>query len=562
MNKPGQSHPLVMEAQVKLEKGAMSRRSFLRYATLLGASATTAYALAACGAGGEAAAPAAGAAAGAAAAAATGAIKRGGTWTSAMQLQKIDHPSRLSWTQGANVVMQVAEYLTLTGADNITRPYLLDRWEANDDVNEWTLYLRQDVTFNNGDQFTTDDVLFTMDAWFDDEIGSSMKSFLSYLGGMQNVEKVDDYTLKMYLDEPSISLPEDLNQYPGVMLSRTFQGDFIKQPLGTGPFLLSEYREGERAVMNARKDYYRLGEDGSPLPYLDTLTYVSLDHDAAVAALLAGQIDSMYNPTASDWEALNTQESLQVIPASTAQVLVGRVRTDLEPWDDVRVRNALKMCQDRERILELAYKGQGDLAMDAHVAPIHPAYAPRPIPAYDPEGAKALLEEYAAENGITLPLKVTLATKNDEGEDLIAQAIKEMAAPAGFDIALDITDANGYWDRWTEVDLGITAWAHRPLDTMVLAAGYTVDADGKPVDWNETRWVDEEFNTLLAQAQRTLDVDARREIMGQIQDIFQERGPVFISFFKSVWNITKKEFQNVQGHPTSYDLLTEVWKDA
>jgi peptide/nickel transport system substrate-binding protein len=562
MTKETRIHPAIWDAQSSLAKGRVSRREFLRFATLLGASATTAYALAACGPAAAPAAPAGGAAPADAAAAAVGAIKRGGTWTSAMQLQQIDHPARLSWIQGANVVRQVNEYLADIGGDNITRPTLLERWEANDDVTEWTLYLRQDATFNNGDAFNADDVLFTMGEWFNPDVGSAMLGFLGYLGGMENVERVDDYTIKLYLNEGSISVPEDLAQYPGAILHRGFEGDWIRQPIGTGAFMLEEYAEGERAVLRARPDYYRMGEDGQPLPYLDSLTYVSVERDSAVPALLAGQIDSIYKPTAANWEALKDSPDLQVLAVSTAQALVGRVRVDVEPWDDVRVRNALKMCQDRERVLELGYKGQGVLAMDAHVAPIHPEYADRPIPAYDPEGARALLEEYAAEKGIELPLKVTLATKNDEGDDLFAQALKEMAEPGGFDITLDITDPNGYWDRWTEVDLGITIWTHRPLGTMVLAAGYSVDADGNPVPWNETRWVDEEFLGLLTQAQRTLNVEARREIMGQIQDIFQERGPVFISYWLNVWNITRKEFQNVTAHPVNSDLMNEVWKDA
>lgn len=554
-------HPAIMDAQSSLERGGISRREFLRFATLLGASVTTAYALAACGPA-AVQAPAAQEGAQEAPAPAAGAVKRGGSWTSAMLLQRIDHPSRLSWLQGGNVVRQVNEYLTETGPDNITRPNLLEKWEASDDVKVWTLYLRQDVTFNNGDKLTADDVIFTFGQWLNPDVGSSMLGFLGYLGGIENVEKVDDYTIRLNLKEPSISLPEDLNQYPAVVLHRSFEGDWIKQPIGTGAFTLEEYKEGERAVYKARTDYWRKAADGSQLPYLDTLTYVSLDHDAAVAALLSGQIDSVYNPTASDWEALKDQPGLSVYAASTAQALVGRVRVDLEPWSDVRVRNALKMCQDREKILQLSYRGQGDLAIDAHVAPVHPDYAVREIPKYDPEGAKALLEEYAKEKGLTLPLKVKLATKNDEGEPEIAQALKEMAAPGGFDIELDITDPNGYWDRWTEVDLGITAWTHRPLGTMVLAAGYTVDAEGKPVPWNETRWVDDEFNQKLAEAQRTLDVEARRKIMGEIEDIFQSRGPVFISYWKKVWNITKSEFKGVVGHPTNYDLMYEVWKDA
>lgn len=553
-------HPAVLDAASDLRKGKMNRREFLRFATLLGASATTAYALAGCAA--PAAAPTTGGSAAPAEQVAAGAIKRGGTWTSAMELQKIDHPARLSWLQGANVVRQVAEYLTETGADNITRPYLLDRWEASDDVKTWTLYLRQDVTFNNGDKLTADDVIFTMNEWLKEEVGSSILGLMSYLGGAQNIEKVDDYTIKLNCQDANIGVPEHLFHYPAIILHRSFEGDFIKAPIGTGAFLLKEYKEGERAVFEARKDYWRKSADGEQLPYLDTVTYVSLAHDAAVAAMLSGQVDTLYNPNASDWEALKDSADLAIYPTKTAQVLLGRVRVDLEPWNDVRVTSALKLCQDRQKILDLSFKSQGTLAIDAHVAPVHPEYAERPIPAYDPEGAKKLLEEYAAEKGVELPLKVTLATKNDEGEAEIAQALKELALPGGFDIELDITDANGYWDRWTEVDLGITAWTHRPLGTMVLPLAYTADADGKAVPWNETRWVDEEFSTILREAEKTLDVEARRELMGKLEDIMQERGPVFISYWKNIWNITRKEFQGIQGHPTSYDLLYEVWKDA
>jgi peptide/nickel transport system substrate-binding protein len=550
-------HPAILDATTSLRNGKINRRQFLRFATLLGASIPTAYALAGCAAPTTAPAttPAAATESGAAAeAAATGAIKRGGTWTSAMQLQRVDHPARLSWIQGGNVVRQVCEYLTEVGPDNLTYPHLLDRWEASDDVKTWTLHLRQGVTFNNGDELTADDVLFTFGEWLNPDVGSSMLGFLGYLGGIQNVEKVDDYTITLHLQSPSISVPEDLNQYPAVILHRNFEGDFIQQPIGTGPFTLVEYAEGERAIFQARTDYWRMGEDGNPLPYLDTLTYVSLDHDSAVAAMLSGQVDSMYNPTAADWEALKDQPGLSVYDVSTAQCLVGRMRVDIEPWDDVRVRNALKLCQDRARIMELSYKGQGDLSIDAHVAPIHPEYAERPIPDYDPDAARALLEEYAAEKGIELPLRVTLSTKNDEGEPEIAQALREMASPAGFDIELDITDPNGYWDRWTEVPLGITAWTHRPLGTMVLAAGYSVDENGAPVPWNETRWADPEFNEKLTIAQSTLDIEERRAIMGELEDIFIERGPIFNSYWKRIWNITRSEFKNVVAHPTNYDL--------
>ncbi|MGD8632735.1 MAG: ABC transporter substrate-binding protein [Anaerolineales bacterium] len=545
------THIAIPDAYDKLEQGVISRREFIGFATLLGMSAGAASFIAACG-GAPTETPVSGEAP-------SGGIKRGGTWTSSMQLQLLDHPARLSWVEGANVVRQFCEYLTLTGPDNITRPYLLDRWEASDDVLTWDLYLRQDVTWNNGDGFNADDVMFTFGEWLNPDVGSSMLGLLAYLTGMQDVEKVDDYHVRLHLQFADIAVPEHLFHYPAVVLHRDFEGDIIRQPVGTGAFTLEEYAEGERAVFKRREDYWQMGEDGDPLPYLDELIYVSTDKDAGVAALQSGQVDSLYDPRPTDFQALQEVEGVTIRPASTSQCLLGRMRVDLEPWDDVRVRNAMKFCQDREKILQLAYFGQGDLSLDAHVAPVHPAYCERDIPEYDPELARGLLEEYAAEKGIDLPLQVTLATKNDQAEPEIAQALKELAEPAGFDIQLDITEPAGYWDRWTEVDLGITSWTHRPLATMVLPLAYTEESIGA---WNETRWTDNQFEEILREAQGTLDVEARRGLMCQIEDIMQERGPIFNSFWKSVWNATASEFQNVKAHPTAYDLLYDVWKDV
>jgi peptide/nickel transport system substrate-binding protein len=267
-------------------------------------------------------------------------------------------------------------------------------------------------------------------------------------------------------------------------------------------------------------------------------------------------VDNVYDPRPTDFQALKDNPNLVVRPVGTSQCLLGRMRVDLEPWDDVRVRNAMKMCQDRAQILQLSYFGEGQLSIDAHMSPVHPAFCEKPIPEYDPEAAMALLQEYADEKGLELPLQVSLATKNDQAEPEIAQALKELALPGGFDITLDITEPAGYWDRWTEVDLGITSWTHRPLAVMVLPLAYTEEAIG---NWNETRWTDEEFETLLREAQGTLDVEARRSIMCKMEDIMQERGPVFNSYWKNVWNITNSKFKNVRAHPTAYDLLYDVW---
>jgi peptide/nickel transport system substrate-binding protein len=550
-------HPHIPEAYNQMLQGRMSRREFLKLATLLGMGAVAA----ACAAP-TPEAPAAPPAAVPTEPAATQppaapAVKRGGTFTRAMELQMIDHPARFSWVQQSNVISHVAEYLTQTGPDNITRPYLLDRWEASDDVKTWTLHLRRGVTFNNGDELTADDVIFNFNQWLDPAVGSSILGLLSYLRGPQDVERVDDYTVRLHLQEGNIGVPEHLFHYPAPIMHRNFEGDFIRQPVGTGGFVLDSFTEGERAVLKRRNDYWRNGIDGQPLPYLDQIIYVSIAKDAAVPAVRAGQVDAMYQPRASDWEALRDLPTHKVLTAPTAVTTVLRMRVDVDPWTDQRVVNALKLCQDRQRILQLAYQGQGDLGIDAHIAPVHPDYCEKPVPEYNPERAKQLLAEAGYPDG----LNVTLATKNDLEEPEYAIALREMAAPGGFNIQLDITEPGGYWDRWTEVDLGMTSWTHRPLGTQVLRLGYTGDADRNPVEWNETRWVDDEFESLLTEAERTLDLEERRQLMCKIEDIFIERGPIGIAYWKQVWNIVPNSIQNIEAHPTEYDLLHEVWID-
>ena len=144
---------------------------------------------------------------------------------------------------------------------------------------------------------------------------------------------------------------------------------------------------------------------------------------------------------------------------------------------------------------------------------------------------------------------------------MMAQALKESAAAGGFDIKLDLMPSSSYWDKWTELPLGITIWSHRPLDTMVLSLAYTADAEGKPVAWNETAWVDEEFSSLLKEAEQTLDVEKRRAIMCKLEDIQQERGSVAIPFWTNVFYIAHKKVQNVGAHPATYDILHDVWID-
>ena len=534
---PAAIHPAIKEYKSNLDKGEMSRRDFIRYASLLGMSAFAASQMA--GLGWPLKAMAAD-------------IKRGGTLKVAAPVHKVTHPAQFSWIVPTNQLRQVAEYLTYTDENNITHPYLLENWQASEDLKTWTLNLRQGIKFNNGDNFTADDVIFTFNQWLNKDVGSSMLGMIGGYLDPTGIEKVSDHQVKLHLKTAEIAVPEHLFHYPAMVLnSRTFEGDFIKAPHGTGPYVLESYREGERCVLKRRNDYWDKGLDGSPLPYMDAVEFIDMGTEMPpmIAAIQAGEVDLLdFSDIGSTeaYQALKDDPRVNVLPVATNQTRVLRMRVDLKPWSDNRVRTALKLCQHREKILALAYFGEGMQGQDMHVSPKHPEYCPIDTPKYDPEQAKKLLAEAGYPNGLDVNLAVGSGWK-----EIVryAEILKQDAAPAGFRINIKTMPNSQYWEKWTEVDLGITTWAHRPLGTMVLNLGYTADEEGKPAPWNESRWVDPEFSTLLKEANGTLDLEKRRQIFCKLEKIQQERGSIGNAFWINVWTVTTKRVQNVQATP-------------
>ena len=545
-------HPLLPTLKGQLAAREIGRREFLRYATLLGMAAPAAYAFAAKVTGQPLVAPAE----------AQGALPKGGTLRLAMRCQDLKSPHTYSWVESSNSARQVLDYLTVTGVDNITRPSLVEKWEASPDLKTWTLRLRKNVKWHNGRQFTADDVVWNLKRVLDPKTGSSvlglMKSFLledyetgekddkgnpkksSRLWDASAIQKVDDFTVRLNGKSAQLAVPEQLFHYPLLILDPAENGEFKVGSNGTGAFTLTANEVGRKQVLKARKEGYWGGG-----PYLDQIEFIDLGDDpaASVAALASKQVDGLYGADIVQLEALQKIPHVQMYQVVTAYTATARVQP-IKPFDDKRVRQALRYAIDSNTVLQIAHRGLGQPGEHHHVSPVHPEYAKLPAPVRDVAKAKKLLADAGYPNGIDTEI---VCRPQPAWELLAVQTMVEQWKEAGIRVKINVMPSTQYWEVWTKVPFGFTTWAHRPLGIMSLALAYR---SGGP--WNESKYSNAEFDRLLGQAEGTLDVTARRETMARLEAILQDDGPIVQPVWRAIFTFHDKRVLGFKPHPTLY----------
>jgi peptide/nickel transport system substrate-binding protein len=547
-------HPYIPELIEELRRNRVSRREFLRTSTLLGLSATAAYAIAG-RITGQPLTPTAHAQAG-----------KGGVLKVGMRVQEMTDPATFDWTQKSNVARQMIEYLAITGPDNVTRPYLAEKWTASPDLKTWTFHLRKGITWSNGDPFTADDVAFNFRRWLDPKTGSSnmglfasMTDEITGADGKKTkkmtegaVEKVDAHTVRLRLNRPELAIPENCYNYPAAIVHRSFEEwgkDLSKKPVGTGPYELVEFKVGERAVLRKRKAPY-WGGDVS----LDEMHFIDLGDDlnALVGALASGQINYTWELGMAQLDVVKSLPGTQLFEAVTAQTAVARTQVTQKPFDDKRVRQALQVCINHKQVLDLAYRGKGVVGEDHHVAPIHPEYFK--LPATKPpdiDKAKALLKEAGHGSGLQLAIDCNNAAK---WEVDAVQAMVEMWKPAGINVKINVLPGTQFWENWQKTPFGMTTWTHRPLGVMVLNLAYRTG-----VPWNESKYNNPAFDKALDEASGALDVTERRKKMERVQKILQDDAVIMQPLWRSIFTAGSTKVHNLKQHPTNYYQLNQVW---
>jgi peptide/nickel transport system substrate-binding protein len=255
---------------------------------------------------------------------------------------------------------------------------------------------------------------------------------------------------------------------------------------------------------------------------------------------MSGEVDlsPMTDPTTLVTLKDNPDVVLDSVKGGT--LLTMSMFTETPPFDNLKVRQALKAVVDRQAIVDTVLLGYGEPGNDNPVPPSRPdAFMHEPIPR-DVEKAKKLLAEAGYADGLTVDL---YTSEHFPGINQLTEAYKEMAAEAGITVNIINTPTDSYWEEiWLKKPFMTSYWAARPSPTA-LGIAYKSDAP-----WNETQWHRPDFDALLDKAKQTLDQGERTKIYQEAQRLLAEEGGAIITAFTMQTSALRKECTGYKTH--------------
>lgn len=411
------------------------------------------------------------------------------------------HPTDFSTTVELGVLNQIYDTLLYYSPDGTKdpEPRIAESYEISDDGLDYTFHLRDDVTFHDGTPVTADDMVFSIELYKASEYQGSQISMLS------SVEATDEHTVVCHLDAPYSPFLQGICS--PMIASKAYyessEDDFVNNPIGTGPYKFVSRAKGSNIKLEANEDYYR----GAP-EIKEVIFEVIPDSSTKAIALQTGEVNfaEIDSATKPQLEA-NPAITIAEVPTSAFSYIA--MNTEKEPFNDVKVRQAINYAIDRDNLVAVCYDGEAEVNSNI-CAKERFGYSDDQFQyTYDPEKAKELL----AEAGIETPY--------DLGEILVAEKYSNLATviqndlkAVGLDVTISVKEFNSYISDLQNGSYGITA-LNMTLegDTQTLEMAFTSDYIGIA---NNARYSDEEMDKLFEQARTETDNDKRAEIFNEI----------------------------------------------
>jgi peptide/nickel transport system substrate-binding protein len=479
------------------------------------------------------------------------------------------------------------EFLTTyTAGDQTPTPGLAESWDPpKTDGVTWTFHIRKGMSWSDGQPITAKDPAFTYNLMMTNTDAATANG--SYTANFASVTATDDYTLVVKTKKPySTMLSLDIPVVPEHVWSKVknvgeFTNEDTSQPVvGSGPFLLAGYEEGQFVKLKANPTYWR----GAPkIGELDLVSYTNTD--AAVQALRKGDVDVVYGLTASQFDALKGQPnitlsdghnrrftSLMINPgaATKSGAAIGNGNPVLK---DVVVRQAIAQALDLKTLVDRVQQGHAEMGASI-IPPVFPAYHWTPSDsekrAFDPGAANSALDAAGYPKGtdgirtdkggkkLTLRL---LAISDDPTAAQEAEFVKGWLADIGIQVKPEYKSDTQVSDDTTggRYDLAFSGWSVNPDPDQMLAletCGQRPEANGKGGSTADF-FCNADYDRMYAEQAAEIDRAKRQQIVKDMQKLLYEQVPsVVLTYTNNLEAYRGDRFSHFDKQPADVGVIT------
>ncbi len=420
-------------------------------------------------------------------------------------------PQGTSGTLTFQVDKSIYDTLTEPDKKGVIVPALAESWDVSKNSLVWTFHLRKGVKFHNGDPLTSADVKATFERIVDKKTGSPNKKAFDVI---KSIETPDDLTVVFTLGKPYAPFLASISSGWGAILPKSLIDtghDFASEPVGTGPYKMTEWVRDSKIVLTKNNDYWMKG-----YPKINQIIMnIIPESSVQIQGLLSGQLDIVYMVSKDNVPLLQKSPDITLTKNLTSLIMVMAINCSRPPFNNVKVRQALNYAIDKQKVLDTAYSGGKVIGTFMDYGNAYYKDFTNLYP-YNPEKAKQLLKEAGV--GKDTVIKMYLP-QNYPPHVKAGEMYQDMLSKVGLNVKIQMVD----WSTWisdvyrgSKFDLTVIGHTGK-LDPNGTLSGY---GKGKYV-----QWYNDEAASLIEKAAETMGYKKRKAIYDKVLGIMAEQVP-------------------------------------
>ncbi|GIQ69683.1 peptide ABC transporter substrate-binding protein [Xylanibacillus composti] len=432
-----------------------------------------------------------------------------------------------------SIMVNVLDYLLRRDNAGSLQPHLVETYENVDDTT-WSFRLKEGITFHNGDPMTAEDIKFSLERVATDDM---LQQHVHYKS-IKEVRVIDDYNFDIITHEPDPALPyriarEGSGIFPKSYIEEAGWDEFLKKPIGSGPYRFVEWRKDDRVILEKYDRYFN-----GDVSEWDTVVFRTIpEASTRIGELLTGGIDVASSVPVTDWDRIQNHDGTSAIEAETTVMSMIMVnQNEAFATSDPKVREAIDYAIDNQA---LADKFTNGLAVPSRTRVIpgvlgfeeslHNTYR------YDPERARELLQEAGYNDDLEISFGTMQGTSIYSNSEM-AQLIAGMLEAVGIKVNLEVHERSQYVDvrnTGKNKELLLVGWNNLLFDASLAVDHFRSDYNPAGFGYSNPR-VDE----LIEKARVNMNAEERAEQYQEIQRIVAEELPyIYVYQFKDIMGI-------------------------